>query len=81
QLNGNVRVEDVKVEHYEVLNSPRIPVASVVLTRELKQEEEGAAAPAAGAVAPGAAGAAPAAGVAPAASAGAAAPQAAERKK
>src|SRR5690242_3201114 len=58
-LNGNIRVEDVKVENYEILNSPRIPVASVVLTRQLKQEE--AAAPAAGAAAPAAAGAAPAA--------------------
>jgi large subunit ribosomal protein L25 len=38
-------VEDVQVEHYEILNSPRIPIASVVLTRQLKQEE--AAAPAA----------------------------------
>ena len=47
QLNGNVRVEDVKVDHYEILNSPRIPIASVVLTRVLKQEE--AAAPAAAA--------------------------------
>jgi large subunit ribosomal protein L25 len=52
KLNGNVRVEDVKVEHYEILNSPRIPIASVVLTRELKQEEATAttAAPAAAAV-------------------------------
>jgi len=57
QLNGNIRVEDVQIEHYEVLNSPRIPVASVVLTRQLKQEE--AAAPAApGAAAPAAAAAA-----------------------
>jgi large subunit ribosomal protein L25 len=47
ELNGNIRVEDVQIEHYEVLNSPRIPIASVVLTRQLKQEE--AAAPAAGA--------------------------------
>ena len=39
ELNGNIRVEDVKVEHYEILNSPRIPVASVSLTRQLKQEE------------------------------------------
>jgi large subunit ribosomal protein L25 len=39
QLNGNIRVEDVKAEHYEILNSPRIPIASVVLTRQLKQEE------------------------------------------
>jgi large subunit ribosomal protein L25 len=51
QLNGNVRVEDVKVDNYEILNSPRIPIASVVLTRELKQEETAVAAPAAGAAA------------------------------
>ncbi|GAC1420508.1 MAG: 50S ribosomal protein L25/general stress protein Ctc [Flavisolibacter sp.] len=38
-LNGNIRVEDVKIEHYEILNSPRIPVASVVTTRALRQEE------------------------------------------
>lgn len=48
ELNGNIRVEDVKEEHYEILNSPRIPIASVVMTRQLKQEEA-AAAPAAGA--------------------------------
>jgi large subunit ribosomal protein L25 len=46
KLNGNVRVEDVKIEHYEILNSPRIPIASVVLTRELKQEETPGATPA-----------------------------------
>ena len=56
-LNGNIRVEDVKLENVEVLNSPRIPIASVVLTRQLKQEEaatpaKGAAAPAKGAAAP-----------------------------
>jgi large subunit ribosomal protein L25 len=60
ELNGNIRVEDVKEEHYEILNSPRIPIASVVLTRQLKQEEA----------------AAPAAGAAPAAAAPAAAPAA-----
>ena len=66
ELNGNIRVEDVKIENYEILNSPRIPVASVTLTRQLKQEE--AAAPATGAAAPAAAGAAaPAATAAPAA--------------
>jgi large subunit ribosomal protein L25 len=71
-LNGNVRVEDVKIDHYEILNSPRIPIASVVLTRVLKQEEA-AAAPVAGAAAPAAAaaGAKPAAGAAPAAAAAA----------
>lgn len=58
-INGNIRVEDVKVEHYEILNSPRIPIASVVTTRQLRQEE--ATAPAAGAPAAGAPGAAPAA--------------------
>jgi len=50
ELNGNIRVEDVVVENYEILNSPRIPIASVVLTRQLKQEEA-AATPAAGAAA------------------------------
>ncbi len=39
ELNGNIRVEDVKAENMEVMNSPRIPIASVVLTRQLKQEE------------------------------------------
>ena len=48
ELNGNIRVEDVQVPEYEILNSPRIPIASVVLTRQLKQEEA-TAAPAAGA--------------------------------
>jgi len=66
ELNGNVRVEDVKVDNYEILNSPRIPIASVVMTRQLKQEESaapaaGAKAPAAGAKAPAAAAKAPAA--------------------
>jgi len=42
-LNGNIRVEDVKLEGIEILNSPRIPIASVVLTRQLKQEEATAA--------------------------------------
>ena len=49
ELNGNIRVEDVKADNMEVLNSPRIPIASVVLTRQLKQEE--ATAPAATATA------------------------------
>ena len=48
QLNGNIRVEDVKLENYEILNSPRIPIAAVTMTRQLKQEEAGAAKPAAG---------------------------------
>jgi large subunit ribosomal protein L25 len=39
ELNGNVRVEDVKEENMEILNSPRIPIASIVMTRQLKQEE------------------------------------------
>ena len=62
ELNANIRVEDVKLENMEVLNSPRIPIASVSMTRQLKQEEatapKAAAAPAA---APAAAAAAPAA--------------------
>jgi len=39
ELNGNIRVEDVKEENYEIINSPRIPIASVVTTRALRQEE------------------------------------------
>jgi len=75
QLNGNVRVEDVKIDNYEIMNSPRIPIASVVLTRELKQEETAPAATAApGGPATGAAGA-----TAPA-QAGAAAPAPAAKK-
>ena len=61
QLHGNIRVQDVKAENMEILNSPRIPVASVVTTRALRQEETAAAAPAAGkapAAAPAAAAAA-----------------------
>ncbi|HRI19923.1 MAG TPA: 50S ribosomal protein L25, partial [Panacibacter sp.] len=67
ELNGNIRVQDIKADNMEVLNSPRISVASVVMTRQLKQEE--AAAPAAGktaAAAPKAAAAAPKAAAAPA---------------
>ncbi|WP_109700076.1 50S ribosomal protein L25 [Chitinophaga deserti] len=41
-LNENLRVEDVKAEGIEILNSARIPVASVVMTRQLKQEEAAA---------------------------------------
>ena len=44
ELNGNIRVEEVKTEGMEILNSPRIPIASVVMTRQLKQEESAAAA-------------------------------------
>jgi large subunit ribosomal protein L25 len=43
ELNGNIRVEDVVAENMEILNSPRIPIASVVMTRQLKQEEASAA--------------------------------------
>lgn len=39
ELNGNVRVEDVKAENMEIMNSPRIPIASVVMTRALRQAE------------------------------------------
>lgn len=52
KLNENVRVQDVKVENMEILNSPRIPVASVTMTRQLKQEEAKPATPAAEAKAP-----------------------------
>jgi large subunit ribosomal protein L25 len=65
ELHGNIRVEDVQIEHYEILNSPRIPVASVVTTRALRQEEGTTPAPGAAAAAPVGA-AAPAAAAAPA---------------
>lgn len=39
ELNGNIRVEDVKADNMEIMNSPRIPIASIVMTRQLKQEE------------------------------------------
>lgn len=39
QLNGNVRVQDIVAENMEVMNPPRIPIASVVMTRALKQAE------------------------------------------
>ncbi|MFZ9662121.1 MAG: 50S ribosomal protein L25 [Chitinophagaceae bacterium] len=42
ELNGNIRVEDVKADNYEILNSPRIPIASVTMTRQLRQEEASA---------------------------------------
>jgi len=41
ELGKNIRVEDVKAENFEILNSPRIPIASVVTTRALRQEESG----------------------------------------
>ena len=63
ELNENIRVEDVKDENLEILNSPRIPIASVVLTRLLKQEEA--------AITPGAAPAAAAPAAAPVAAAAA----------
>ncbi|TAN12742.1 MAG: 50S ribosomal protein L25 [Chitinophagaceae bacterium] len=76
ELNKNIRVEDVKVDNFEIMNSPRIPIASVVTTRVLLKEEAAPAAPAAGA-----APAAPATGAAPAAgSTPAAAPAATEKK-
>ncbi len=43
KLNENIRVQDVKPENMEIMNSPRIPVASVTMTRQLKQEEAKAA--------------------------------------
>lgn len=42
ELNGNIRVQDINAPNMEIMNSPRIPVASVVMTRQLKQEEAAA---------------------------------------
>ena len=56
QLNENLRIENIVAENMEIMNSPRIPIASVTMTRQLKQEEsaapKAAAAPAAKAAAP-----------------------------
>jgi len=42
-INGNLRVEDIKTDNIEIMNSPRIPIASIVMTRQLKQDEAAAA--------------------------------------
>jgi large subunit ribosomal protein L25 len=60
QLHGNIRVQDVDAPNMEILNTPRIPIASVVTTRALRQADTEAAA----AAAPGAKAAAPAAAAA-----------------
>jgi large subunit ribosomal protein L25 len=49
QINENLRVENIVTENMEVMNSPRIPIASVAMTRQLKQEEAAAPKAAAGA--------------------------------
>jgi large subunit ribosomal protein L25 len=36
-------VQDIVAENMEIMNSPRIPIASVTMTRQLKQEEATAA--------------------------------------
>lgn len=43
ELNENIRVQDIVAENMEIMNSPRIPIASVTMTRQLKQEEATAA--------------------------------------
>jgi large subunit ribosomal protein L25 len=43
ELNTNIRVQDIQAGNIEIMNSPRIPVASVTMTRQLKQEEAAAA--------------------------------------
>lgn len=42
QLNGNVRVQDIPADGMEIMNPPRIPIASVVMTRALRQAESDA---------------------------------------
>ena len=42
ELNENVRVEDVNEPDLEIMNSKRIPIASIVMTRQLRQEEAAA---------------------------------------
>jgi large subunit ribosomal protein L25 len=42
-LNENLRVQDIVANNMEIMNSPRIPIATVTMTRQLKQEETAAA--------------------------------------
>lgn len=39
ELNGNIRVEDVQLANMEFMNPLRQPIASVVMTRALRQAE------------------------------------------
>ena len=55
ELNENIRVENIKAYNMEIMNSPRIPIASVTMTRQLKQEETAAAKAPVGKAAPAAA--------------------------
>lgn len=68
EIGGNIRVEDVQIENYEILNSPRIPIVSVATTRVLRQEDTvaPAAATTTTTTAPAATAAAPAKAAAPA---------------
>ena len=42
ELNENLRVEDIVADNMEIMNSPRIPIASVTMTRQLNQEDAAA---------------------------------------
>jgi large subunit ribosomal protein L25 len=55
ELNENIRIENIKADNMDIMNSPRIPIASVTMTRQLKQEETAAAKAPAGKAAPAAA--------------------------
>jgi large subunit ribosomal protein L25 len=39
KLNENMRVQDIVADNMEIMNSPRIPIASIVMTRALRQAE------------------------------------------
>jgi large subunit ribosomal protein L25 len=39
EIGRNLRIEDIKAEGITIMQSPRIPIASVVTTRALKQAE------------------------------------------
>ena len=49
KLNENLRVQDIVAPNMEIMNSPRIPIASITMTRQLKQDEATAAKAATGA--------------------------------
>lgn len=45
KMNENIRVEEVRVDGFEILNAPRIPICTVVSTRQLLQTAEELEAP------------------------------------
>ncbi len=43
EIGKNLRIEDIQIENTEIMHNKRIPIAAVVTTRALKQQENEAA--------------------------------------